>query len=1444
MNSSEIDYFHHSHNQPGPTDLLTPRRLHSFFRKISINVQKEEGTFDKDIVSGAYSSSSHHERKLMLNMPLGSTDDTLPTVDEINKESSNTHMPETAIDYIHQHKIDSGEDAENEVTNKAKLKWTKPLDRLKLISALTSNKKSSEASNPPNNTKNLLPSCYPPVLLAPFVFFQRDEYDRKVISITDTEVDQAITHKLRMFRIELQYGEIKWIIYRSIAEFYNLHLTIKFKYASGLSENPPPSFPNRLTLTSLRFAKEEEDMSKDIFLKRRDELERYLKELIQITRTSVPYEICEFLELSAISVKKNIGWKGKEGYLEYNANPVSHSLLTVFKSNRWLREWVVLRDSYIAFCTDITSTTPTDVFLLDKHFEFTQFEKKFGTIHHTYFILSNSSRRIEIKAIANRHIDEWVKGLKWMKDNSPWIEENRYGSYAPKRNNVKAKWFVDGQDYYDAVAEAILSAKSEIFIEDWWLSPQLYLKRPSKGNEEYRLDRLLQRKAYQGIKIYIVIYKNVSVALPLDSQHTRDWMHNIHPNIIVQRHANLATSPFWAHHEKILVIDHCLAFVGGLDLCFGRYDSYDHRLTDDSIDRELFPGQDYSNPRIKDFYKVSQYDLQLIDKKVIARMPWHDIHTAMTGSAAGDIARHFIQRWNFIKSNRSKERPDIPFLLPRGEIVITKDESKYRGTCSVQLLRSSAEWSLGIKREFSIYNAYMNVISHAKHFIYIENQFFITTSSSNDKLINNKIGQALVERIKKAHRENKKFRVIVVVPVAPGFEGDFTQVERKSMPLRSVAQYNYRSISRGKHSIFGHLKEANIPIKDYIGFYSLRKWDQIKSTTSSIAPNQAEDNPIKSDNSNLPNFSHKLSKSKLKKSITIHPNPTKHTPNPIKHTPNENKATYESSHLFKSNDVITEQIYIHSKLMIVDDRIVICGSANINDRSLLGNRDSEIAVIVEDTDMIDSKMNGKPQYKASRYAQSLRMQLFKEHLGLLNCPDDQKDQYKNIKKEDVVVMDPLNDEFYYDVWDKTAHNNTLLFRKLFRCIPDDTVHTVDQYRHFIPDPLKVPSGHLAETNYTTDMLQTKLHEIQGHLVEYPTDFMKDINMTSSSSSTPSRSIHCHHSSLFYFLSDSTKTGNLPVLAPRPISLGHENCQSANSIRTVLPRPIAVASVTECCNDCCPYIDNNKRNRNESGDREHKKQKVTEESVLTEGALCKWSRCYAKFQKVDELTPHIFKYHVNNNRKRQLTNKCFWESCSEVLDGQSLVTHLTKHLPLIHGCQWVDCAERYESFDHLTVHLSDSHVGSGKSEYHCQWINCDRRGRPFTQKQKIMRHIQTHTGDKPFECGVCQRRFSESTVMMQHMRVHTGEKPYRCDTCSKEFSVSAALTVHKRLHTGERPFLCRYKDCDRKFAESSNLTKHVRVHTGEKPFRCTVEPCGKAFSRPDQVTRHLKTHRCI
>jgi phospholipase D1/2 len=79
--------------------------------------------------------------------------------------------------------------------------------------------------------------------------------------------------------------------------------------------------------------------------------------------------------------------------------------------------------------------------------------------------------------------------------------------------------------------------------------------------------------------------------------------------------------------------------------------------------------------------------------------------------------------------------------------------------------------------------------------------------------------------------------------------------------------------------------------------------------------------------------------------------------------------------------IVTEQLYIHAKCMIVDDRIAIIGSANINERSMLGDRDSECAAIVRDTDMLWSTMNGEP-YLVGRFPHTLRMRLMREHLGV------------------------------------------------------------------------------------------------------------------------------------------------------------------------------------------------------------------------------------------------------------------------------------------------------------------------------------------------------------------------------------------------------------------------------------------------------------------------------
>ena len=77
----------------------------------------------------------------------------------------------------------------------------------------------------------------------------------------------------------------------------------------------------------------------------------------------------------------------------------------------------------------------------------------------------------------------------------------------------------------------------------------------------------------------------------------------------------------------------------------------------------------------------------------------------------------------------------------------------------------------------------------------------------------------------------------------------------------------------------------------------------------------------------------------------------------------------------------TEQVYIHSKLMIVDDHTTIIGSANLNDRSMMGSKDTEICILTEDTQMCDSRMSGV-KYQAGKFSKSLRMQCWAEMCGL------------------------------------------------------------------------------------------------------------------------------------------------------------------------------------------------------------------------------------------------------------------------------------------------------------------------------------------------------------------------------------------------------------------------------------------------------------------------------
>lgn len=62
-----------------------------------------------------------------------------------------------------------------------------------------------------------------------------------------------------------------------------------------------------------------------------------------------------------------------------------------------------------------------------------------------------------------------------------------------------------------------VGAQESIYILDWWLSPELYLRRPPSRNEQYRLDAMLQAAAERGVQVNVIVYKEVEAALTLDS---------------------------------------------------------------------------------------------------------------------------------------------------------------------------------------------------------------------------------------------------------------------------------------------------------------------------------------------------------------------------------------------------------------------------------------------------------------------------------------------------------------------------------------------------------------------------------------------------------------------------------------------------------------------------------------------------------------------------------------------------------------------------------------------------------------------------------------------------------------------------------------------------------------------------------------------------------------
>jgi phosphatidylserine/phosphatidylglycerophosphate/cardiolipin synthase-like enzyme len=284
------------------------------------------------------------------------------------------------------------------------------------------------------------------------------------------------------------------------------------------------------------------------------------------------------------------------------------------------------------------------------------------------------------------------------------------GNPSPRPGNA-VDIMIDGADALPMMARELAAARSHIHMTNWFLSPDFELVR---GAQPVVLRHLLAELA-ERVDVRVLVWAGAPLPLFRPSRReVRDMRERLTKETRIQCGLDAKERPMHCHHEKTMVIDDRVAFVGGIDLTWQSGDRFDS-----------------------------------IHHPARSAIGWHDAAARIEGPAVADVAEHFRMRWHEVKGER------LPPVLPSGPA----------GDVELQIVRTVPEhvYTAVPRGDFRILESYTRAIRGAQRFIYLENQF----------LWSPEIARLLREKL--VNPPTPDFRILLVLPSNPKSGDDDTR---------------------------------------------------------------------------------------------------------------------------------------------------------------------------------------------------------------------------------------------------------------------------------------------------------------------------------------------------------------------------------------------------------------------------------------------------------------------------------------------------------------------------------------------------------------------------------------------------------------------------------------------------------------------------------------------